>query len=266
MWFSVVAFAAPDAPASAPAPTEAVASAYDPAETSLQAEIGGSATAGNTEFYTAATNVIGAYKAGDNKIGLVATALIGRGRVDANGDGALTSAERRAPLARTAQRISGDLRYDRFFGQRNSLYALVGALHDPFAGFDVRAHGQIGYAHLFVKSETTLVRAELGADYAREDYVAGVDPNHADIVAARLMFTVQHRFGAGTTVTETVEGLENVQTPSDVRVNNQLALTAALGRRLAVKVSNDLRFDNVPVTGFRPLDDTTTATLVITLR
>lgn len=241
------------------------ATTYDKAESSLVAEFGGSATSGNTEFFTATAGITGGYKQGQNKVSLVGSGLIGRGRADLDANGTLDPDERDGKMIRTAEKITGDLRYDRFFGQKNSLYLLGGVLHDPFAGFDFRAHVQFGYSHLFIKTDRALFRTEVGADYARENYVEGVDPNSANIFAARVMASGGYTFNEAVKLTETVELLENVRDPDDLRVNNQIALTAALSKALSFKVGHDLRFDNVPVEGFAKLDHTTTATIVATI-
>ena len=99
------------------------------ADGELSAEFGGSVTTGNIAFYTVSASVRGGYKWSENRVSGVATALWGRGRTDADGNGSLDEAERAAPPVETARRAAGDLRYDRFFGDRNSFYLLGGALH-----------------------------------------------------------------------------------------------------------------------------------------
>lgn len=234
-------------------------------EGSLAAEFGGSLTTGNSDFFTLASTVKGGYKWNKNKVSLIAGALYGAGRVDADGSGALNGPELTAPRVRNAQRFTGDARYDRFFGERNSLYLLAGAFHDPFGGYDLRSHQQFGYSRLLVKSESTEVVTEIGADYAQEKYVSSVDPRYQDIFAARVMIGLKHKFNESVSFEDTFEVYENVIDFADVRILNSAALVSKLSGKFSLKVSHTLIFDNVPVEGFQKLDQTTMVTFVATI-
>ncbi len=234
-------------------------------EAHLSAELGGSASGGNTSFYTVSSTVNGSYQASQNKVGLILAGVYGRGRVDADASGSLDEVEQAAKPVETARRATADLRYDRFFGEVNSLYGLVGALYDPFAGYDLRTHEQLGYSRLLVKTEKTELAGELGFDVAQENYVDGVDPNRQSIYAAREMVRVTTALGDVVGITEQLEVYENVVTIKDVRVLNTIAVSFTVSKALSFKVGNTLIFDNVPVEGFGKLDQTTTATLVANL-
>jgi putative salt-induced outer membrane protein YdiY len=142
---------------------------------------------------------------------------------------------------------------------------LAGAFHDPFAGFDLRAHEQVGYSRHLVNNDRTEVRAEIGADWAQENYVDEVDPNYANVLAVRVLLGVTHEFSDSVTLSDTAEVYENVIVVDDVRILNTATLTSALSGKLSVKLTHTLIFDNVPVAGFRPLDQTTMITLVASL-
>ena len=58
---------------------------------------------------------------------------------------------------------------------------------------------------------------------------------------------------------------QNVLDLEDVRVNNTFTLSTKLSDKLSLKASHSLRFDNQPVEGFRPVDQTALLTLVATL-
>jgi putative salt-induced outer membrane protein YdiY len=164
-----------------------------------------------------------------------------------------------------ARKLYVDTRYDRFLTDKDSLYVLGGAFHDRFAGYDIRAHEQIGYSRLLVKNESSELRAEIGADWAQEDYFENPDPNYQNVIAARLLLGLAHKFSEAVAITDTAEVYENVVDVDDVRVLNTAALTSALSGKLSVKVSHALIFDNVPVEGFRSLDQTAMVTLVVSL-
>ena len=98
------------------------------AEGTLSAELGGTWTTGNTDTYTLSAGVNGGYKWSRNKVGLVAGTLLGKSRVDANGDGILDDDERALERTETARKAFADARYDRYVSDRTSLYVLAGAL------------------------------------------------------------------------------------------------------------------------------------------
>jgi hypothetical protein len=66
-------------------------------------------------------------------------------------------------------------------------------------------------------------------------------------------------------ISETIEVYESVLDFEDVRLLNTASLTSSLSGKLSLKLSHTLIFDNVPVEGFEPLDQTTMITLVATL-
>ncbi len=241
------------------APTKMVTEAH------AGVELGGALSSGNTE--TMALTGLGnlSYRWQANAISGSFGVNWGQARLDADGDGKLSAAEREDDFVKTAERVLGALRYDRFFGKRDSIYVLAGAFTDPFAGYDSRVNGQVGWSHSFVQLETASLRAELGADVAQEDFVVGIDPNTATVVSARLLVGGSYAFNKHVSAQDTVEVYESVLDFTDLRLNNTAALTAALGSKLSLKLSHQLAFDNAPVEGYQPLDHTTMVTFVVTL-
>jgi putative salt-induced outer membrane protein YdiY len=233
--------------------------------TTASADLGAAWTSGNTETLTVNAAGHGAHVWDKNKLGLEIVVNFGQSKADVNADGVLDDAERAAPYVKNAEHYAADLRYDRFLSEKNSVYALAGALIDKFAGYDSRVHGQLGYSRYFVKSDTTEFVGEIGADVANEDYVEGVDPNTATIIAAREMLGVKHKFSEDVSLEEKIEAYENVQDFDDLRLLNAIALTSKVSGKLSLKVSHTLTFDNVPVEGFQKLDQTAMATIVVTL-
>ncbi len=234
----------------------------DATEKKLSAELGGTWATGNAMFYTFTGGLNGSLKKGRHQGSAVATGAVGSAVTDADGDGILSEEERDAGYVRNAQRVEGTLRYDFFPTRRGSVYGLVGAFTDPFAGYDWRAHQQVGYSRLVVDRKAFRFVAEGGADFAQEDYVEGVDPNRVYILAARVMLGIEKKFNDKVALTENVEAFFNLLDPEDLRLLNNLSVTATLSNRLALKFSHALAFDNVPVEGFQPLDQTLTVTLV----
>ncbi len=246
---------------------------FDEPETDLSAEAGYAMASGNVEYWLLSSAVNGGHRWQKNKLGLVLGANVGRSRVDQAGDGFLGPDDRAIDMAETTRRYAGDLRYDRFIGEKSSLYALVGAFVDPFAGYDLRSHEQVGYSRILADSDSVHLVAEVGVDYAQENYMDDLGEDNQQIIAARVMVGAAWTVNENAKLEETIEVYENVLDASDVRVLNTIGLSAKLSDVFSLKLSHSLSFDNVPP-GFDPdietysdlelrrLDQITTATLV----
>lgn len=237
--------------------------AAEKAEYGLTAEAGGALTTGNSEFYTLSAGINGRYKRGRHQLKLIGGAVVGAARVDADGDGTLSDAEKSVPMVVNATRYFADLRYDIFISDKDSFYVLYGIFHDKFAGYDWRMHEQIGYSRHIVKTDKTVLIGEIGIDWAQENYVSGVDPNtDYYVIAARGMLSFKHKFNDSVGFEETIEVYENVTDPADLRVLNAASFTAALSGKLSLKLTHSLIFDNQPVPTYRKLDQTIQLSLV----
>lgn len=242
---------------------------FEEPETNLSAELGGAWATGNVDYYTVNGQVDASHRFERNQLTLGGGINIGKGISDADGDGMLSDAERSADKVEIARKYWGDARYDRFVGDKGSIYVLAGALSDVYAGYDLRAHEQIGYSRILVETDSTDLKVELGADVAQEDYVEGADPDFAMVYSARGMLSLTHQFNDSVSFSDTVEAYENIIDPADLRVLNEAAISAKLSDVFSVKLSNQLTFDNVPVATdagtYRKLDQVTLVSLVATL-
>ena len=262
MWF-ILGFAL--AGAQEIAGTEEAGQAFEESETSLSAELGGSLTTGNTDFYNLSAGLAGAHQSGRNKLGLKISALFGQAHVDRNDDGFINDLDKTEGRETNAKRLDSELRYDRFLGERISLYVLGGALVDQFAGYDLRTHEQIGVSYMAIKTEPTSLMLEFGFDIAQELYTGDVDPGYASVFAARLLAGFSHNFSESVGFTNTLEAYPNVVQWADVRVLNDAALSAKLSDMISLRLSHQLAFDNQPVEGFAKLDQTTRVTIVASI-
>ena len=243
------------------------------AKTTLAAELGGLWTTGNAQLYAVNGGITFESRWKRNRISALAGTNLGAAVPDVDGNGFLDDTERESGYRENARRVFGEARYDRFLSEKDSLYVLAGGFHDIFAGFDLRTHEQIGYSRVLLDRRkkdgdkeklVTLMRAEIGFDYAQEWRTSEEDP-FANVLAGRLLFGLSHQFNDNVGVTETFELYENVIDPVDLRILNTAAVTATLTSKLSLKVSHTLIFDNQPVPNFRKFDQTTGVTLVATL-
>lgn len=239
---------------------------FDEPETELSAEIGAAFATGNTVYYTVNGAVSGAHRFRRNKLTLDLVANSGRAISDADGDGVLSEEERVAGWQRSAEKYVGEARYDRYIGNSASLYLLGGALVDPFAGYDLRTHEQLGYSRILLDTDTSTLVTELGFDVAQEDYVDSVEPGRADIFSARILVGFQHEFNENVSFSEQAEFYENVLDPQDFRLLNDFSITSRLTDTFSMKLSHSLTWDHLPPSdAYRQVDQTLLATLVATL-
>ena len=231
-------------------------------ETTASAELGGLWTSGNAQLYAVNAGIEAQHRWDRNQLSGVLGANLGAAVPDANGDGRVDENERLAGYVENARRAFTDVRYDRFLSDRDSVYALAGAFHDVFAGYDLRSHEQVGYSRLLVKNDSSTLRLEGGLDWAQEWRTTD---EYANIVAARVLVGLKHAFNDNVRFSETLELYENILTPEDLRILNTATLSSTLNSTFSLKLSHALIFDNLPVEGFRKLDQTTAVTLVVTL-
>lgn len=251
-------------PSAEPAPAEAAAAKPKP-DFDLVAEAGAIWLAGNTQSINANGKLLFGVQVARNKFGLEFGGAYGV----ANTSGT------KLPVSdwdENAKRVYGGLRYDRFLTDFNSIYIAGGAFHDPFAGFDVRARGDVGYSHKIVDTDKHKLKAEAGFNYTFDDYVLGVDPNVQHFVGGRLFagygLNINGNFGLTQTVEALLGGTENKDPGPggfDGRLVSETGLTGTISKIISVKLGFQLIYDFVPPTGFRALDTTTSAAIVATL-
>ena len=213
-------------------------------KTSLVAELGGAFTTGNVDFYVLSGSINGDRRWEQNAVTVKSGGLIGRSRLDVDGDGLLSDSERETARVESARRAFTDLRYDRFLGEKNSLYVLGGVLTDIYAGYDWRSHEQVGYSRRLIKSDAAELFGEFGLDYAQENYVDDIDPNTANVLAGRGMLGLSVKLTEDVKLHETIEVYENLLNRKDARVLNTASLTVRVGDKMSFKLSHILVFDN----------------------
>jgi Protein of unknown function, DUF481 len=255
-----------------------------------KAEAGLVATTGNSKTTTITGSASAMRKAGNNKVEghLVGTYARATTRIatDANGDGAIGAGELISATATSAKNLAGDVRYDRFLTDLNSLYATAKGLVDEPAGKTFQGGGQVGYSRSLFKNEHHQILGEVGYDVSYLDLAAG---SSTTIHSARAFVGYKGTIHKDTSVEASLEGLWNLNTITigprdagafkDTRLNGLVGLTTNLSSKVSVNVSFGARFDNVPAPlakigplpfapGFVPLadklDTTTKASLIVT--
>lgn len=224
------------------------------------AEAGLVLTTGNSETTTATGGFHVARETDKNKVALDASGAYAKSGVlvllDMNGDGVINDpSEIVTAESVTTEMLQGRLRYDRFLTGFNSVYVAALASRDTPAGKKLAAGGQIGYSRRLYKSKTAEAVAELGYDWSHEELVTDDAANA--IHSARAFIGDTATVAEGTALTMSLEVLTNLNTEhlptkqsgrplEDTRVNLHLAVSAKIGRNLAVETSMDAKYDHRP--------------------
>lgn len=231
----------------------------------LSAEFGASITGGNTQTTVLSGSVTGGYRWDGNGLSGQGLGEYGRSIVDADGDGTLSAAERRAGYQRTAQKLAVDLRYDRYLDQRDSLYLLAGYLNDPFSGYELRVHGQTGFSRSLVDTHVHTLTGELGFDVAREVYTSGVVPAADTRYYGRGFLGWVGTLNDSAQFGQSLEAFDDLENFSDIRLISETALTVRASEILSLKAGYRVEYDSVPVSGYRNTDQKLAITLVASL-
>jgi hypothetical protein len=113
---------------------------------------------------------------------------------------------------------------------------------------------QLGYSRTINKTEHSATVAEIGYDFSREDLVTG-EP--ISIHSGRLFMGHKAALTAGTDFDASTELLTNFNREElatgkdggplkDTRANFKVAISAKIGKNLAVQTSIEARYDNRP--------------------
>jgi hypothetical protein len=237
-------------------------------EWTAAAELGLVFTTGNSDTTTVIAGARGTRKTGRNKLSIEGSLTYARSSVlvlEDNGDGVLDEADIRRVSTTTAETLAGKLRYDRFLTKHNSVFIAALAARDVPAGKESVLGGQIGYSRQVHKKEKSEVVIELGYDFARENTTVG-DP--VSIHSARGFVGLKAILTEGTTVDASGELLSNllsVDLPTgrdggpgqDTRLNLKAAISAKIGKNLAVQTAIEAKYDHrpAPLALPMPLDD-----------
>ncbi len=110
---------------------------------------------------------------------------------------------------------------------------------------------------VLVATAATGLSVELGAEVANEDYVEGVVPASAKLIAAQASRKLTHNFNESVSFSATLTAYEPVLSQSegselspyftDLRIANTTTLSATLSDRFSVSVSDTLAWRNEPV-------------------
>lgn len=227
-------------------------------EWDAQAEGGVVFTTGNSKTTTVAAGFKASRKTGRNKLALDGNITYAKSSIRTLAPGVdaampITRDDILTTTTTTAETLAAKARYDRFLTKHNSLFVAALASRDVPAGKEAVIGGQLGYSRQLFKSDFSEAAAELGYDYSREDLVTGPA---VSIHSARGFLGYKATLATGTTFDSAVEALTNLNTEDlvtrdagfgrDTRVNVRAAISAKIGKNLAIQTSFEGKYDNRP--------------------
>jgi putative salt-induced outer membrane protein len=151
----------------------------------------------------------------------------------------------------TANQWRAELRADYGFTPDLGVYLLGGWERNRFAGIGRRFEEGTGLLFKLIASERDHLELEGGLSLNQQRDLAGVTANFA---SARAAASFKHRLTDGAFVQQTLESLTNLKDSQDERINSETTLVAPLLKRIALKASYTVRFDNQPEPTYRKTD------------
>ncbi len=176
----------------------------------------------------------------------------------------------------SAENVQGRLRYDRYFGDRMSLFLITTGRYDKFQGLAFRLNLDPGFKYIAYKSKITALWAEVGYDFQHdtrtEAAIKEVEANGEKLAktridhSARIFAGFRHAFTQDITFSTGVEYLQSF-VKTDIadynsRVNLNAVLAAKLFKGFSVGIGFNAAYDRQPIGERQKLDTTTTLSLI----
>lgn len=144
---------------------------------------------------------------------------------------------------------------------RNYAFEKFGWDKDRFAGIRNRYDSGVGLGREVLKSAKSLLIAELGGGYIKEERLVGKD---ASFAVGRAYSKYTRTLSATANFSQDAEYIHNFENPDDFRTKTETALTAAINTAMSLKVSYVWKHVGQPPVGFTRNDTITTVSLVAT--
>ena len=148
---------------------------------------------------------------------------------------------------------------ERAYGKRLSVFGQYDYLRDIFAGVEQRHTVAGGVTYLLVDQARHKLKTDGGLGYTNEQRVTGDDLSTAMALAG---------LGYKLKISDTAEFTDDLRfdfsfsSGDDWRFGNEAAITAKLATLFSLKLSNIIRYVNMPPVGFDTTDTITPVALV----
>jgi putative salt-induced outer membrane protein len=158
-----------------------------------------------------------------------------------------------------AQAFALTIRGQRPIQERLSAYGQYGYQRDRFAGILDRNAAEAGIAYSWIEQAPHKLIVDAGLGYANEQRLVGNNLSTATL-GGGILYTL--KISDTSELSEDAHLVFSLSDGSDWRDTNALALTAKVSSLFSLKVSNTIRYLNLPVFGFKNTDAVTAVALV----
>jgi len=174
-------------------------------------------------------------------------------------------------IGSTAQRWEGTEQSEYRFNPHNFWFGGARYENDHFSGFTHQGTISTGLGHVFLDSDTTTLKGQLGTGFkffeTREVYsLAGallIPRESGNAIAGIANVDFKHAFNASTTL---LDKFTAEYTSENTFLQNELSLQVKMSDKLAVALGYAVRHNTDPPPGFGKTDTLTTANLVYELK
>jgi len=135
------------------------------------------------------------------------------------------------------------VRGDYGFGAKLALYGRTAFDRNKFAGVTSRFAEGLGLVAKVAATDIDQLNVEGGFELTQQDNLDGTSDSFSSLRAAS---TWKHKLSANAYFFQGIEWLPNLDESEDYRINSETSIVAPLSSRVAMKVSYQLRFDNLP--------------------
>ncbi len=237
--------------------------------TSVTLSAGGLLTSGNSRTVALTLNGALDLRRGQNGVGVSVLGNYGESAPNPNAD-----------MVTSAQNVQGRLRYDRYFGDRMSVFLIGTARNDKFQGLALRLNVDPGFKFIAFKSPKSALWVEAGYDFqadlrteaGRLELDATGAPTGVKLAAtrtdhsARLFVGFRRAFTQDITFSTGLEYLQSFITTDLGDKNSRLNLNAVIAAKLfkgfSIGAGFNAAYDRLPIPGREQLDTTTTVSLI----
>jgi len=158
-----------------------------------------------------------------------------------------------------AESFSTDVRGERKLTDPLAVFVLFTYLKNRFTGFDDRYGAEAGLSYQLLQQAEHTLSTEAGFGILKENRT---DASGDSFATGRLAVDYKWKFSPTADFTTQVAYLDNLKTMKDWRLSNTNSVTAILTNLFSLRVSFKVDYINVPVTGKKKTDTTTTVALV----
>jgi putative salt-induced outer membrane protein len=160
----------------------------------------------------------------------------------------------------TAEQFRAGIRAGRDLLPYLTMFVGLSYERNRFAGIARRWEEYGGVGLRLVDTPRNAWTLEAGASVNQQRSTALASTSFAAVRAATQF---RHNFTEAASLQQLVEVLPNLDNGDDLRVNSETSLVAPLAGRVALKVSYNIKFDNLPEPGFEETDRVLTTGLQV---